>query len=270
MDGAHPGRRGPDHDEVVAGAAGPPRPAGAVRLSVRVWGSGPRTALLVHGFSDDAQTWWRVGPALADLGHTVLAPDLRGHGCSPRAAALRARGVRAGPRRHAAVRRGPRRLATASARWRLPWPPPRWGRAARSSSTRRGGGSVPRRRAGSAARVSGRRRPAPRRRALGPGRRRRRAGLQRLRRPRGRAGCWRPPGGPGRLRGAATRRRPARSSSCPGSSRCCCPPRIDRVAALGYALRTQPGGAPRAAPRRRRRLPGRCCAARSSPTMRLA
>jgi pimeloyl-ACP methyl ester carboxylesterase len=56
-----------------------------VQLKVRSWGSGARTALLVHGFSDDSETWWRVGPALADLGFTVLAPDLRGHGRSGRA-----------------------------------------------------------------------------------------------------------------------------------------------------------------------------------------
>jgi pimeloyl-ACP methyl ester carboxylesterase len=56
-----------------------------VQLHLRTWGSGPRTALLVHGFSDDATTWWRVAPALAEHGFTVLAPDLRGHGRSPRA-----------------------------------------------------------------------------------------------------------------------------------------------------------------------------------------
>jgi len=56
-----------------------------LQLKVRTWGSGPRTALLVHGFSDDAETWWRVGPLVAELGFTVLAPDLRGHGLSPRA-----------------------------------------------------------------------------------------------------------------------------------------------------------------------------------------
>jgi len=56
-----------------------------MRLSVRTWGDGPRTALLVHGFSDDAGTWWRIGPALAERGWTVMAPDLRGHGDSPRA-----------------------------------------------------------------------------------------------------------------------------------------------------------------------------------------
>ena len=55
-----------------------------MRLNVRTWGSGPRKALLVHGYTDDAETWWRVGPAIADLGFTVLAPDLRGHGDSPR------------------------------------------------------------------------------------------------------------------------------------------------------------------------------------------
>ena len=56
-----------------------------MQLNVRTWGTGPRTAVLVHGFSDDSLTWWRVAPAVADLGFTVLAPDLRGHGLSPRA-----------------------------------------------------------------------------------------------------------------------------------------------------------------------------------------
>lgn len=60
-----------------------------MRLALHSWGDGPRTALLVHGFSDDARTWWRLGPALADLGCTVLAPDLRGHGDSPRGSSYR-------------------------------------------------------------------------------------------------------------------------------------------------------------------------------------
>lgn len=60
-----------------------------MQLNVRWWGSGARTALLVHGFSDDSSTWWRVAPAIADLGFTVLAPDLRGHGESPRADSYR-------------------------------------------------------------------------------------------------------------------------------------------------------------------------------------
>ncbi len=51
---------------------------------LRQWGNGPRTAFLVHGYTDDADTWWQVGPMLAQLGWTVLAPDLRGHGRSVR------------------------------------------------------------------------------------------------------------------------------------------------------------------------------------------
>jgi pimeloyl-ACP methyl ester carboxylesterase len=57
----------------------------AVLLPVTQWGSGPRTAALVHGYTDDAQTWWQVAPALAAAGWRVLAPDLRGHGGAPRA-----------------------------------------------------------------------------------------------------------------------------------------------------------------------------------------
>jgi pimeloyl-ACP methyl ester carboxylesterase len=55
-------------------------------LKVHSWGSGTRTAVLIHGFSDDAETWSSVAPVVADLGFTVLAPDMRGHGLSPRAA----------------------------------------------------------------------------------------------------------------------------------------------------------------------------------------
>lgn len=54
-----------------------------MRLTLHTWGSGPQVAALVHGFTDDAQTWWRVAPALAARGYTVTAPDLRGHGESP-------------------------------------------------------------------------------------------------------------------------------------------------------------------------------------------
>jgi pimeloyl-ACP methyl ester carboxylesterase len=55
-----------------------------VLLPVRRWGSGPRTAVLVHGYTDDSETWWRVAPQLAEHGWTVLAPDLRGHGAAAR------------------------------------------------------------------------------------------------------------------------------------------------------------------------------------------
>lgn len=57
-----------------------------VRLPLTVWGDGPRTAALVHGYSDDARTWQQVAPALAARGWQVLAPDLTGHGSAPRAA----------------------------------------------------------------------------------------------------------------------------------------------------------------------------------------
>ena len=47
---------------------------------VRTWGDGSRRALLIHGLLSSSKGWWRVGPALADVGFTVVAPDLRGHG----------------------------------------------------------------------------------------------------------------------------------------------------------------------------------------------
>ncbi|MGQ0608272.1 MAG: alpha/beta fold hydrolase [Chloroflexota bacterium] len=40
-------------------------------------------AILVHGITGWWQTWWRVGPALAERGWRVIAVDLRGHGTSP-------------------------------------------------------------------------------------------------------------------------------------------------------------------------------------------
>ena len=55
-----------------------------MKLYVREWGSGDRVAILVHGITSDSRSWVRVGPALADRGYRVLAPDLRGHGQSPR------------------------------------------------------------------------------------------------------------------------------------------------------------------------------------------
>lgn len=56
-----------------------------MRLHTTTWGSGDRTALLVHGLMADHRTWRRVGPALADRGYRVIAVDLRGHGASDRA-----------------------------------------------------------------------------------------------------------------------------------------------------------------------------------------
>lgn len=56
-----------------------------VALSAESWGDGPRRALLIHGLSSNAAGWWRLGPELAEAGYTVTAPDLRGHGHSPKA-----------------------------------------------------------------------------------------------------------------------------------------------------------------------------------------
>lgn len=51
-----------------------------VDLAVRTYGDSGRKLLLLHGLGSNAQGWWRVGPALADAGFHVVAPDLRGHG----------------------------------------------------------------------------------------------------------------------------------------------------------------------------------------------
>ena len=59
-----------------------------VALATSVWGNGERRALLLHGLTSAGSTWWRTGEALADLGFTVVAPDLRGHGSSPRGDSL--------------------------------------------------------------------------------------------------------------------------------------------------------------------------------------
>ncbi|HXF36678.1 MAG TPA: alpha/beta fold hydrolase [Actinomycetota bacterium] len=62
-------------------------PAGAVpvELFVSRWGRGARGALLIHGLGSASSTWWRVAEAVAGEGFAVAAPDLRGHGLSPRA-----------------------------------------------------------------------------------------------------------------------------------------------------------------------------------------
>jgi pimeloyl-ACP methyl ester carboxylesterase len=54
-----------------------------VKLATIGWGDGRRRALLIHGIQSNAAGWWRAGPALADMGFAVTAPDLRGHGSSP-------------------------------------------------------------------------------------------------------------------------------------------------------------------------------------------
>ncbi|WP_062435699.1 alpha/beta fold hydrolase [Herbidospora daliensis] len=51
-------------------------------LNVREWGTGPKTAVLIHGILSDSGCWWRVGPDLAARGYRVVAVDLPGHGRS--------------------------------------------------------------------------------------------------------------------------------------------------------------------------------------------
>ncbi|WP_037370735.1 alpha/beta fold hydrolase [Amycolatopsis orientalis] len=55
-----------------------------MKLHTKVYGRGERTAVLIHGGTVDSGVWHAVAPRVAALGYTVLAPDLRGHGRSPR------------------------------------------------------------------------------------------------------------------------------------------------------------------------------------------
>jgi pimeloyl-ACP methyl ester carboxylesterase len=57
-----------------------------VALATLRWGrvEARPTALLLHGISSSAETWWRVADELAAHGWSVTAVDLRGHGVSPR------------------------------------------------------------------------------------------------------------------------------------------------------------------------------------------
>ncbi|HEX3792504.1 MAG TPA: alpha/beta hydrolase [Pseudonocardiaceae bacterium] len=55
-----------------------------MKLSVREWGNGDRLAILVHGASGTAESMRPFAEQLVDRGYRVLAPDLRGHGSSPR------------------------------------------------------------------------------------------------------------------------------------------------------------------------------------------
>ena len=55
-----------------------------LQLATLEWGArGPR-ALLIHGLTSSARSWWRLGAEMARAGYRVVAPDLRGHGDSPR------------------------------------------------------------------------------------------------------------------------------------------------------------------------------------------
>jgi pimeloyl-ACP methyl ester carboxylesterase len=67
-----------------------------VVLPTLEWGvHGSRRALLLHGLSSSASTWWRIADALAGAGYRVTAPDLRGHGNAPHTASYRLSGYAA-------------------------------------------------------------------------------------------------------------------------------------------------------------------------------
>lgn len=53
--------------------------ANGLKFGTLEWGSGPKLAVLVHGFPDTPHTWDVVGPRLAALGYRVVAPYLRGY-----------------------------------------------------------------------------------------------------------------------------------------------------------------------------------------------
>ncbi|MFB6549641.1 alpha/beta fold hydrolase [Streptomyces sp. NPDC056405] len=55
-----------------------------MKLNVHERGSGDKVALLIHGAMSDHRTWHAIEDHLVGLGYRVVAPDLRGHGRSPR------------------------------------------------------------------------------------------------------------------------------------------------------------------------------------------
>ena len=55
-----------------------------MKLAVHESGSGPRTAVLIHGIMSDHRAWHRVSDELQAQGFRIIAVDLAGHGGSPR------------------------------------------------------------------------------------------------------------------------------------------------------------------------------------------
>lgn len=51
-----------------------------VELSYLEWGHEGKPMVLLHGITSSARTWWRVAPALAELGYHIFAVDMPGHG----------------------------------------------------------------------------------------------------------------------------------------------------------------------------------------------
>ncbi len=77
-----------DLPPAVAAALADPSPAergsvdaAGLRWATQSWGRlGDPPLLLVHGVTSNADTWWRIGPALAATGRRVVAVELPGHG----------------------------------------------------------------------------------------------------------------------------------------------------------------------------------------------
>lgn len=60
-------------------------PAEPLDLYVRDYGGeGERVALLLHGLASDSRVWYALVPTLHEHGYRVIAPDLAGHGGSPK------------------------------------------------------------------------------------------------------------------------------------------------------------------------------------------
>lgn len=53
-------------------------------MYVREWGNGKKIALLLHGLASSSETWTKLSEDLVSDGFKVYAPDLPGHGESPR------------------------------------------------------------------------------------------------------------------------------------------------------------------------------------------
>lgn len=87
-----------------------------VRIHYVIGGEGPPLVLL-HGFPQNWREWRHVMPPLAEAGHTVIAPDLRGFGDSDKPR-LRPDGV--SRRRHQQLRPDVRRFGWRPRRARLP------------------------------------------------------------------------------------------------------------------------------------------------------
>jgi pimeloyl-ACP methyl ester carboxylesterase len=66
--------------------------ANGIELSVTEHGSGP-PVVLCHGFPELAYSWRHQIPALADAGHRVIVPDMRGYGASSAPSAVDAYNV---------------------------------------------------------------------------------------------------------------------------------------------------------------------------------